>query len=382
MLTRTDTQLKIMATYGTDILELHSHLTSINVVCGWRVGCSDPPARMLGWLVMALLVAMASSAVAQDTQDMLNASDYETQDDHLVEHRLNKRDIASDYDSLIQDADNELLDIGKRDLEFNQYVPGYRLRGEPSCEQLRTMWRMSKREARRATNTNQLPRSRPYVYGRPRYMAFAPSIQAQPPSKTYGVMSHYPKAQSSRTSVPQKGMFNKLQAMLGPRKYSFTDVRTGLSSERGPYDSGPAGKFEEVKQIWNQERQAEAAAAVRPVAQALRMDMAPRYSRGGIPPEQGFVGALMPADQPRRPLTPWETPQPDPSRRSCREVRQTLCRVDGDCECNGIYRCNKGRCKATRKPPVVTDTMTDGAWFDGPLETSELGIWSHPIREP
>ncbi|CAL4067120.1 unnamed protein product [Meganyctiphanes norvegica] len=320
MLTTHDTQLKMMVLHGTDMLELHTHLTSIHVVCGWRAGgCTDPPARMLGWLVMALLVAMASSAtVVHDTHEvLLNAPDYDdttdAADNHLVDHRV-KRD--ADYDNLVIDADDELLDVSKRDLEFNQYVPGYRLRGEPSCEQLRTMWRMSKREARRATTTNQLPRSRPYVYGRPRYMAFAPSIQAQPAAPVYGSMLNYPKSASSGSAVPQKDSFNKLRGMLGPRKYSFTDVRTGLAGERGPYDSGPAGKLEEVKQILYRERQAEAAAALRPVAQALRMDMAPRYSRGGMAPEQGFVGALMPADQPRPQLTPWQPPQPDPSRAS------------------------------------------------------------------
>ncbi|XP_064122328.1 uncharacterized protein LOC135226573 isoform X3 [Macrobrachium nipponense] len=306
------------------------------------------------------------------------------------------------------------ISLSKRDLEFNQYVPGYRLRGEPSCEELRAMWRLSKREARRATSTNQLPRSRPYSYGR--LMAFAPDPSAGPKGPVYGRIWKYPQPKSS-SSIPTKGAFEKLRTLIGPgdRRGSYDALRKmAVTSTKGSYDK--------LQQMINRERQEQQQQQQQqhPVALALRaeensfqdtsqpgrssqsafrsgshsmrrsqalmepsVEMSPRSMRGSMHfSQQGFVGPLLPADsRPQTSFSPWQPPAPDPGMRGCREVRGNYCREDGDCACAGLYRCNKARCKVSDKSPVVEDT--NGGWFKGPLEEQDLGVWgSRSLRQP
>ena len=128
----------------------------------------------------------------------------------------------------IQHASAPFHQMSKRDLEFNQYVPAFRLRGEPSCEELRAMWRYSKREARRATSTNQIPRTRPYRYGRLR--PFAPY---GPRNHIYGTMVLDNRHLQNYRDPFYKGAFNKLRAMVGPRRTgAFNDLRKLVGSER------------------------------------------------------------------------------------------------------------------------------------------------------
>ncbi|XP_071521558.1 uncharacterized protein [Panulirus ornatus] len=281
----------------------------------------------------------------------------------------------------------DAVDVGvsKRDLEFNQYVPGYRMRGEPSCEELREMWRLSKREARRATSTNQLPRNRPYSYGR--LVAFAPDPNARPSTTVYGSKWHYPPAKPASSSSPHKDRFDDLRRMLsmGDRRGNYEKLQRKVAAMRGPGRSSK-GKYDELRRIVALERQ-----EPRPVALSLRAPketfqrssktrrepaaMSPRTMRGSTQfSQQGFVGPLLPADSRGSSFTPWQPPAPDPAMRSCSEVRRTYCRLDSDCTCGGLYRCSKGRCKVSAKKPVVEDSM--GGWYNGAVEQEDLGVWN------
>ncbi|XP_063589182.1 uncharacterized protein LOC134766270 [Penaeus indicus] len=300
--------------------------------------------------------------------------------------------------------DGDALDVGvgvsKRDLEFNQYVPGYRLRGEPSCEELRAMWRLSKREARRATSTNQLPRARPYTYGR--LIAFAPDPNAGPSAPVYGRIwkGRYPPfAKSSSSQVPVKGSFEKLKIMLmdsgGSPRGQFDTLRSMMAMERGPGVSSK-GRLKELIGLSASERREQ-----RPVALALRaveesykpsvmsrreppppppVDMSPRTMRGSTHfSQQGFVGPLLPGDSRVSGGAPWQPPAPNPSLRACGDVTGSYCRVNSDCACEGLYRCNKGRCKATS---AVKDNL--GWWSPEPLPSQDLGIhkWARTPPRP
>lgn len=216
----------------------------------------------------------------------------------------------------------DALDVGvsKRDLEFNQYVPGYRRRGEPSCEELREMWRLSKREARRATTTNQLPRRTQHTtYGR--LIPFAP--EAKPHSMAiYGTPWDYPPAKGHMPSP-----YENLRTMLGSgdRRNKFNQLRRMVAAGRGPNQSSK-GSMENLIRIMASER-----SDTRPVALALRATkdmyplgpkprrepptMSPRSMRGGAMQysEQGFVGPLLPADSRLPSFTPWQPPAPDPA---------------------------------------------------------------------
>lgn len=224
------------------------------------------------------------------------------------------------------DADTfDTVDVSKRDLEFNQYVPGYRLRGEPSCEELREMWRLSKREARRATTTNQLPRNRPYTYGR--LVAFAPDPNARPTANVYGSTWHYPPAKSAPSNSPYKDRFEDLRRMLGmagDRRGNYDKLQQKVAAMRGPGRSSK-GKYDELRRIVTLERQ-----EPRPVALSLSAPkeafqrssktrrepaaMSPRTMRGSTHfSQQGFVGPLLPADSRGSSFTPWQPPAPDPA---------------------------------------------------------------------
>ncbi|KAF0293787.1 hypothetical protein FJT64_008481 [Amphibalanus amphitrite] len=66
------------------------------------------------------------------------------------------------------DTDQSQPPPEKRQRERNQFVPynSYAPR-EPSCEQLRAMWKLSKRQHRNAVRTNAVPRyQEPYLLGR------------------------------------------------------------------------------------------------------------------------------------------------------------------------------------------------------------------------
>lgn len=303
---------------------------------------------MLGSLLAAALLALAGLACAHPDTDVTDALD---------------------------------VGISKRDLEFNQYVPGYRRRGEPSCEELREMWRLSKREARRATTTNQLPRRTQHAtYGR--LIPFAP--EAKPRSLAiYGTPWDYPPANGHR-----KSPYDNLRTMLGPgdRRNKFNQLRMMVAAGRGPNQSSK-GSMENLIRIMASER-----SDTRPVALALRTTkdmyplgskprrepptMSPRSMRGGSMQysEQGFVGPLLPADSRLPSYTPWQPPAPDPALRSCEEAHWSYCRINSDCACAGLYRCSKGRCKVSSKHPVVEDAR--GSWYAGPLEAKDLGVWS------
>ncbi|XP_045608981.2 uncharacterized protein [Procambarus clarkii] len=327
---------------GTGLSSLPSQVSS-----SWR--CERSP-RMVGGLVAAVMLAVVGLACAHpDTDDL---------------HDLG------------------LSVVAKRDLEFNQYVPGYRLRGEPSCEELREMWRLSKREARRATSTNQLPRTRSYNnYGRHR--TFGPDSNGRSKSSIYGSIIPYPSPSQARPSP-----FENLRAILGSgnRQGKYDAVHRKLTAMRGPGRSSK-GRYDELRRMMAAERQ-----EPRPVALALRASpqeahqpspksrreppaMYPRTMAGSTHfSHQGFVGPLLPADSRLTAFTPWQPAASAPDMRSCGEVRRLHCRIDSDCACAGLYRCNKARCKVSTKQPVVEDSM--GGWYSGPVEQQELGVWS------
>nr|XP_053655684.1 uncharacterized protein LOC128704602 [Cherax quadricarinatus] len=260
--------------------------------------------------------------------------------------------------------DSDALDtvevgLSKRDLEFNQYVPGYRLRGEPSCEALRAMWRQSKREARRATSTNQLPRTRSYNYGR--LSAFAPDPKARPNKHAYGHVLNYP--------VPQRASpFDTLRAILGPgdRRGMYEKVHRKLAAVRGPGRSSK-GRYDELRRIMTVEQQEprplalslRAAQETQPSAKSRR-DPAGLYPRalGGSTQfsQQGFMGPLLPADSRQPTFVQWQPSISHPDTRECAELRGKMCRSDSDCRCSGLYRCSKARCKVSSKLPVVEDS--------------------------
>ena len=227
----------------------------------------------------------------------------------------------NDYEGdVIDSGDDVISPISKRDLEFNQYVPSYRLRGEPTCDELRAMWRLSKREARRATTTNELPRSRPYSYGRMIQFAHqAPSSR----SSIFGSMHFWPSKQHYPAT---EGSFTKLRAMLGPGAGppgSYSRVRDLLRQET----SNSRGKYGELRKMRNKERQQEALQnphEIKPVSQSLQIDDTIDPSLGdhrqstvyysgsrrlgtSSYPAGGFVGDLLPANNPRPAIsTAWQ----------------------------------------------------------------------------
>lgn len=192
--------------------------------------------------------------------------------------------------------------LSKRDLEFNSYVPAYRLRGEPSCEELRTMWRLSKREARRATSTNQLPRTRPYRYGRLR--AFAPSAAYGLRAHSFGAMK-YDERHRHQYRMPHAGAFKKLRALIGGRRRgAFNDLRDEVGKERAtnPEDT-PQGQYDKLRGMLLNEKDEET--SPQPLALSLRArDDGGRISTRRDPRvplrsryyREGFTGRLYPGD--------------------------------------------------------------------------------------
>lgn len=213
------------------------------------------------------------------------------------------------------------VNVNKRDLEFNQYVPGYRLRGEPSCEELREMWRLSKREARRATSTNQLPRNQP-VYGR--LIASFPDNHRS--SKyVYGSPRYGPSGKKP-SGPPQKGSFDILKAILpsGDRRGKYEALYRMVASARGPNRSSK-GKYDELRRKEARERM-----QPQPVALSLRAAkdpfqpspkprreppaISPRIMRGSTQfSQQAFTGPLLPADSRLTSFKPWQPPAPNPN---------------------------------------------------------------------
>ena len=190
--------------------------------------------------------------------------------------------------------------VHKRDLEFNQYVPAYRLRGEPSCEELRAMWRLSKREARRATSTNQLPRSRVFRYGRLRTFAPVNAYGSRTPS--FGTLN-YESGHRQHYRLPQKGAFSRLRTMMGgtSRPGAFGELRDTLAKERGSSET-PRGSYDKVRgMILKEIAETEEQPVVRTLRDGDQFGVTRRRDpsvpvRSAQYQMRGFVDRLLPGD--------------------------------------------------------------------------------------
>ena len=243
---------------------------------------------MAGLLALGVLLTLFGNSQAVPDQNYPLLEDF----DMDLEHMLS----------------SDLPQIKKRDLEFNQYVPAYRLRGEPSCEELRAMWRLSKREARRATSTNNLPRSRPYSYGR--LIAFAPSTRSR--TYAYAEPRNFASQKSPAGFSPVKGSFNRLRAMLGVgagRPGSYQKVEAMVGARRLPGETSK-GKFNELRDMVVKNhlsknspenlmvgspsvRSSDVYQPVRRTPSAARFQIEQRQSQS---PSEGFVGPLLAAN--------------------------------------------------------------------------------------
>ncbi|KAF2354607.1 hypothetical protein FHG87_014639 [Trinorchestia longiramus] len=283
-----------------------------------------------------------------------------------------------------------LFSVTKRDLEFNQYVPAYRLRGEPSCEELRTMWRLSKREARRATSTNQLPRALPYRYGRLR--AFAPPSGYGLRAHGFGAMK-FDDRHRHGYRLPQTGAFNKLRSLIGTRRHgAFSELRDAVGKERtsAPEDN-PRGQYDNLRGMLLKEYEEEQQTQT-PVALSLRTrDNGARISSrrdSAVPIRdqryqgEGFLHRLLPgnpklgSDLSNQLLWTSSHDTISYNERDCSKVHMTDCHSDSECTCDGQFLCSNFRCVVI--PQGVPDQF--GIWYYEALPSSTLQRWSAQPR--
>jgi len=161
----------------------------------------------------------------------------------------------------------EAKEFRKLGAEFVPAESGKRL-NEPSCEQLRAMWRFSKRQARASEVTNEIPQYRdPFVYNvwepfpgtlrsaGARAKSIGPAMgRRQRP--VYGKIVHTPPAGSTRNFDPslRTRPFDELTARMfgsgrsgGSRKtFRFTGADGSLVPQ--------AGSFQQLKDIVRAER--------------------------------------------------------------------------------------------------------------------------------
>jgi hypothetical protein len=161
----------------------------------------------------------------------------------------------------------EAKDFRKMGAEFVPAESGKRL-NEPSCEQLRAMWRFSKRQARASEVTNEIPQYRdPFVYnvwepfpGTLR-SAGARTKSVGPPMgrrqrPVYGKILHQPPAGSVRSLEssrvrPFDELTNKMSLSSGRSGGARKSYRyTGADGSLVPQ----AGSFQQLKDIVRAER--------------------------------------------------------------------------------------------------------------------------------
>lgn len=133
------------------------------------------------------------------------------------------------------------------------------VRGEPSCEELRAMWRLSKRQSRATEITNELPTYRdPFAYNIWEPYGRSRSI---PNRSVYGRLVHAaPKTRPRDTSRQISRAFEEVARLYGtvPHMNGASRRKASQASYRGgqPFHSSSpqAGSFQQLKDLIRSER--------------------------------------------------------------------------------------------------------------------------------
>lgn len=126
------------------------------------------------------------------------------------------------------DADPDPGRVEKRQLERSQFVPyGPYAPREPSCEQLRAMWKLSKRQHRNAMASNVVPRYQDnYLLDRVRdTLSHRPLYDPRrppPQQHTFGTLVRTPDQHQRKFETPA---LNQLRASLPPGRSEDEKVR-------------------------------------------------------------------------------------------------------------------------------------------------------------
>ncbi|KAJ8683121.1 hypothetical protein QAD02_018913 [Eretmocerus hayati] len=146
--------------------------------------------------------------------------------------------------------------------------------GEPTCEELRAMWRYSKRQSRAAESSNELPVYRdPFSYNvwdsSPTHMQYPGYRDEYPgPARSRGaggapiygkVVTKAPAGSRLRNGAELARIFGKMNSSFGTvqrQSAAARHFRVGGSGNAGPHPP-QAGSFEDLKQMILRERSKE-----------------------------------------------------------------------------------------------------------------------------
>ncbi|CAG0924751.1 unnamed protein product [Notodromas monacha] len=137
-------------------------------------------------------------------------------------------------------AQNRDLSVGRGSYGRETVVYPMFKQHEPSCEQLRAMWRASKRQSRAAEITNEIPRTRdPFVYPFHSYNRYYPYPQqffsrfgVRRPSTFFPTQQPEAYGALSPVDPGSDGAYNQQRYSIGSSAGSFNILRDLVSQER------------------------------------------------------------------------------------------------------------------------------------------------------
>ncbi|XP_064487684.1 uncharacterized protein LOC135399880 [Ornithodoros turicata] len=245
----------------------------------------------------------------------------------------------------------DVVSVARRQMET---LPPHMAQPEPSCSQLRAMWRHMHRMARHSQVTNEIPRfPAAYPFG-----FVSPDTQ---PKVYY----------TSRSPVPQHSSFGKIIRKPNRSKGRLA-AKAGYqdTGRREPVRAPPLGRFEDFP--LPRESLGMFGTLVRSPEEKAKLQ---RKQPTG---PYGSWGTI--SQEPRR-MRPDAVAVESPNSRSqsldrkqewCRRnVLNQQCKTHQDCFCPRTkYFCSAGRCRASL---VRKASDQWGSWYDGPLESTRLG---------
>lgn len=249
------------------------------------------------------------------------------------------------------------VDVGRLHLDRRQMEQAPAPLPEPSCAQLRAMWRQMHRMARHSQLTNEIPQfpaAYPFGYVAPdvgnKAVYFYPGVPAETPRAAFGKIVRKPGRGRPRVPASVRPLGRFADAPF-PRK-ALGSYGTLV---RSPDEKEQYRQQQEALGSWGR-FPGDTAGGTRSSVAVLaeeNLDARPSFVVGDGPGSRSYSY--------------------DRKQEWChRTVLNRPCTTHQDCFCSRTkFFCSSGKCRSSAVRKASTDQW--GSWYSGPLESSRLG---------